>query len=84
MERAGRSLTRNLTQNEKASVKLTLNLETLSKRENKGTVSTSVQASLSTSPAFPVLKCYMHEAKGTRVSGRRHTPDKPLLVLRQN
>lgn len=56
-------------------------LETLSKREKKETVSPTVQASLSTSPAFPVLKRYMREAQDTCISIRMHAPDiKPLLV----
>jgi len=56
-------------------------LETFSKRDNKRTVSTSVPASLSTSHAFPVLKCYMRATKDMHVSGR--TPNL-LLVRRQN
>lgn len=42
-------------------------LETFGKRENKETVHTSVQVSLSTSPPFPVLNCYTLEAKDMHV-----------------
>lgn len=83
MESAGRSLTKNLIQNQSASVKPTLTWKHQASWRTRGQLASPGPSEHLTS--FPVLKFSVSEAKDTGDSGRQHKPaTKALLVLRQN